>query len=154
MPNQSLVIESVSVECIAPGMDTPGVAMPSAAASSVSTPVASTPAALPSPTASYQATADATLRMYCFGGDEPAGWREARLFRVEALRAGAHIDGPAILAERNATTVVEPGWRASVTAAGCVDLRRVHPRAARHAAGTRVDPGGLELFNDAFMNLR
>jgi 5-oxoprolinase (ATP-hydrolysing) len=153
MPNQSLVIESVSVECIAPGMDTPGVAMPSAAASSVSTPVASTPAALPSPTASYQATADATLRMYCLGGDEQAGWREARLFRVEALRAGAHIDGPAILAERNATTVVEPGWRALVTDAGCVDMRRVHPRAVRHAPGTRVDPVVLELFNNVFMNI-
>ena len=60
---------------------------------------------------SDDATADAALRMYCLGGETPAGWREARLFRVEALRAGAHIDGPAVLAERNATTVVEPGWR-------------------------------------------
>jgi 5-oxoprolinase (ATP-hydrolysing) len=151
MPNQSLVIESVSVECIAPGVDTPGVATPGAAASGV--PGTSTPAALPSPTANDEATADATLRMYCLGGETPAGWREARLFRVEALRAGARIDGPAILAERNATTVVEPGWRASVTAAGCVDMRRVHPRAARHAAGTRVDPVVLELFNNVFMNI-
>jgi len=153
MPKQSLVIESVSVECIAPGADTPGVAAPGAAASSVSASDPSAPAALPCQTASCGAAADAVLRMYCLGGDEPAGWREARLFRVEALRAGAHIDGPAILAERNATTVVEPGWRASVTVAGCVDLRRVQPRAARHAAGTRVDPVVLELFNNVFMNI-
>jgi 5-oxoprolinase (ATP-hydrolysing) len=63
------------------------------------------------------------------------------------------IDGPAILAERNATTVVEPGWRASVTAAGCVELERVRPRSAGHAAGTRVDPVMLELFNNVFMNI-
>ena len=153
MPSQSLVIESVSVECVAPGVDTPGAATPVTAAPSGSTPGALTPAAPGSPAPSEEAAADATVRMYCLGGETPAGWREARLFRVEALRAGAHIDGPAILAERNATTVVEPGWRASVTAAGCVDLRRVHPRAARHAAGTRVDPVVLELFNNVFMNI-
>ncbi len=148
MPDQSLVIESVSVECIAPGADAPGGAM-----SGVSTSRVSAPAAADRPVAGQEATADAMVRMYCLGGDEPAGWREARLFRVEGLRAGAIVDGPAILAERNATTVVEPGWRASVTAAGCVELRRVRPRAARHAAGTRVDPVMLELFNNVFMNI-
>jgi 5-oxoprolinase (ATP-hydrolysing) len=142
MPNQALVIESVSVECIAPGVEAPGV-----------DPGASASAAPESPGARAGATADAVLRMYCLGGDEPAGWREARLFRVDTLPAGANIDGPAILAERNATTVVEPGWRASVTAAGCVDLERIRPRAARRAAGTRVDPVVLELFNNVFMNI-
>jgi 5-oxoprolinase (ATP-hydrolysing) len=142
MPNQGLVIESVSVECIAPGVEAPGA-----------DPAASTPAALESPGARADATADAALRMYCLGDDEPPGWREATLFRVETLPAGANIDGPAILAERNATTVVEPGWRASVTAAGCVELGRIRPRAARHAAGTRVDPVVLELFNNVFMNI-
>ncbi len=139
MPNQSLVIESVSAECIAPGAVMPGT---------------STPAAAPaSPVAGYEPAADAALRMYCLGGDEPAGWREARLFKFEGLRAGATVDGPAILAERHATTVVEPGWRASVTAAGCIDMRRIRPRTARHAAGTRVDPVVLELFNNVFMNI-
>jgi 5-oxoprolinase (ATP-hydrolysing) len=142
MPNQALVIESVSVECIAPGAEAPGA-----------DPVALAPAAHKSPGARADAAADAVLRMYCLGGDEPPGWREARLFRVETLPAGANIDGPAILAERNATTVVEPGWRASVTASGCVDLERIRPRAARHAAGTRVDPVVLELFNNVFMNI-
>jgi 5-oxoprolinase (ATP-hydrolysing) len=91
--------------------------------------------------------------MYCLGADEPAGGREARLFRVETLRAGATVDGPAILAERNATTVVEPGWRASVTAAGSIDMQRIRPRAARRAAGTEVDPVTLELFSNVFMNI-
>ncbi|HEY4444063.1 MAG TPA: hydantoinase B/oxoprolinase family protein [Steroidobacteraceae bacterium] len=142
MPNQALVIESVSVECIAPGAEAPGA-----------DPGVSAPAAPQSPGARADAAADAVLRMYCLGGDEPPGWREARLFRIETLPAGENIDGPAILAERNATTVVEPGWRASVTVAGCVVLERIRPRAARHAAGTRVDPVVLELFNNVFMNI-
>src|SRR6202034_3145139 len=84
MPNQALVIESVSVECIAPGAGTPS-------------------ALAAGPMAGYEPAPDATLSMYCFADQEVAGRREARLFRVEALRAGASIDGPAILAERNAT---------------------------------------------------
>jgi 5-oxoprolinase (ATP-hydrolysing) len=139
MPNQSLVIESVSAECIAPGAETPGTSI-----------LAAAPA---SPEAGYEPAADAVLRMYCFSGDEPAGWREARLFKLEGLRTGATVDGPAILAERHATTVVEPGWRASVTAAGCIDMRRIRPRTVRHAAGTQVDPVVLELFNNVFMNI-
>jgi 5-oxoprolinase (ATP-hydrolysing) len=136
MPNHALVIESVSVECIAAGEATAGAAAPTAA-----------PAAYRNP------TPHAAPRMYCLADDEPAGWRQARLFRVEALQAGAVIDGPAILAERNATTVVEPGWRASMTAGGCIELRRFRPRIASHAAGTQVDPVILELFNNVFMNI-
>jgi 5-oxoprolinase (ATP-hydrolysing) len=135
MPNQAMVIESVSVECIAPGAQAPGAGVQAA------------------PAASFEPVADAVVSMYCLGPDEPSDRREARLFRVETLRAGARIDGPAILAERNATTVVEPDWRATLTAAGCVELHRVRPRMARHAAGTRVDPVTLELFNNVFMNI-
>jgi 5-oxoprolinase (ATP-hydrolysing) len=146
MPHQSLVIESVSVECIAPGVAAPGVATPGVATPGVATPGI---AALANP----YPEAEAMVSVYCLADDEPAGRRAARLFRVEALRAGAEVDGPAILAERNATTVVERGWRASVTAAGCLELRRVRARSARHAAGTQVDPVRLELFNNVFMNI-
>jgi len=90
--------------------------------------------------------------MYCLGGETPAGWREARLFRVEALRAGAHIDGPAFWPSATRPRC-RTGLAGVVTAAGCLDLRRVRPRAARHAAGTRVDPVVLELFNNVFMNI-
>jgi 5-oxoprolinase (ATP-hydrolysing) len=135
MPKQSLVIESVSVECIAPGADEKGD--PEAAA------------AMPG----FDAVADAVVRMYCLGGEEPAGWRAVGLYKVETLRAGASVDGPAILADRNATTVVEPGWRASITGSGCIELHRVRARSVRHAAGTRVDPVTLELFNNVFMNI-
>src|SRR5207253_2051736 len=69
------------------------------------------------------------------------------------LEAGAVVDGPAIVAERNATTVVEPGWRARVTAAGPIELERTAPRASEHAVGTDADPVMLEVFNNLFMNV-
>ncbi|MGC1520241.1 MAG: hydantoinase B/oxoprolinase family protein [Steroidobacteraceae bacterium] len=135
MPKQALVIESVTVECIAPGA--PG--------GSATAPAASMPG--------FEAVADVTVRMYCLRGEEPAGWRDVGLYKVGTLGAGARIDGPAILADRNATTVVEPGWRASITASGCIELHRVRARTVRQAAGTRVDPVTLELFNNVFMNI-
>ncbi len=144
MPDQSLVIESVSVECIAAGAEEPGTRTPG---------VPGPGDAAPGMAAGHEAIADAMVSMYCFADDAPAGRRAARLFRAEGLRAGATIDGPAILAERNATTVVEPGWRASVTAGGCLELRRIQPRIVSHAAGTQVDPVMLELFNNVFMNI-
>ncbi len=135
MPKQSLVIESVSVECIAPGADGRGGGAAAAAITG------------------GDAVADAVVGMYCMADEEPAGWRSVGLYRVERLRAGACIGGPAILADRNATTVVEPGWRASITGSGCIELQRVRARTVRHAAGTRVEPVTLELFNNVFMNI-
>jgi 5-oxoprolinase (ATP-hydrolysing) len=150
MPTRSLVIESVSVEVIAPGVKMPGVKTLGLNALGVN--AQGDPTAI-APAARVAAAADAVVKMYCFADDAPAGLREARLYQAAALRTGAGVEGPAILAERNATTVIEPGWRASVSAAGCLELRRIRPRAARHAAGTRVDPVMLELFNNVFMNI-
>jgi 5-oxoprolinase (ATP-hydrolysing) len=58
-----------------------------------------------------------------------------------------------VIAERNATTVVEPGWQAQVTALDHLLLQRVQPRPARQALGTAVDPVMLEVFNNLFMNI-
>jgi 5-oxoprolinase (ATP-hydrolysing) len=71
----------------------------------------------------------------------------------ETLRAGAVIDGPAIVAERNATTVVEPGWQATLTAAARWSCSACVPRAVQHAVGTEADPVMLEVFNNLFMNI-
>jgi 5-oxoprolinase (ATP-hydrolysing) len=143
MPHHSMVIESVSLECIAPGADAPATV----AAGTVE------PSDADARNSVVPPAADAAVSMYCFADEEPAGRRAAHLFRAEGLRAGASIEGPAILAERNATTVIEPGWRALVTTTGCIELRRVRPRIVRHAAGTQVDPVMLELFNNVFMNI-
>jgi 5-oxoprolinase (ATP-hydrolysing) len=63
------------------------------------------------------------------------------------------IDGPAVLAGSNATTVVEPGWRACVAADGCIELGRTQPRTARQDIAAHADPVMLELFNNIFMNI-
>jgi 5-oxoprolinase (ATP-hydrolysing) len=90
----------------------------------------------------------ASVRMYTEGR-----WYDAGLHQREQLAAGALIDGPAVLAERNATTVVEPGWQARLDAQGAIELRRLQPRASVHAIGTDADPVMLEVFNNLFMNI-
>jgi 5-oxoprolinase (ATP-hydrolysing) len=75
------------------------------------------------------------------------------VFRREELRAGDRLDGPAIIAEANATTVVDPGWRAEVTTLDHLVLERVAPRPGRAAIGTSVDPVMLEIFNNLFMSI-
>ncbi len=80
------------------------------------------------------------------------GWRDAPLYHREQLRPGDAVAGPAIIAEANATTVVDDGWRATVTAVGHLLIeRRVAPAALR--AGTRADPVLLEIFNNLFMSI-
>ena len=82
-----------------------------------------------------------------------AQWHDASLVVREDLRPGDVIPGPAIIAEKNATTVVEPGWEATLTALDHLVLERRTPRATAFAAGTQVDPVLLEVFNNLFMNI-
>ena len=89
-----------------------------------------------------------TVRMYC-GGQ----WMDAALVVREDLRPGDIISGPAIIAEKNATTVVEPGWAAALTDLDHIVLDRRAERAIKFAAGTTVDPVLLEVFNNLFMNI-
>jgi len=77
--------------------------------------------------------------------------REAAIYRREGLAAGVAVDGPAIILESTGTTVVEPGWRASVDARANLILTRVEALAKRTALGTEADPILLELFNSRFM---
>ncbi|HEX5048810.1 MAG TPA: hydantoinase B/oxoprolinase family protein [Gammaproteobacteria bacterium] len=81
------------------------------------------------------------------------GWRDTPVYERSALRRGARIPGPAIIAEANSTTVLEPGWRATVDAAGCLILARVRRAARTEAVGTRADPVLLEVFNNLFMHV-
>jgi 5-oxoprolinase (ATP-hydrolysing) len=127
LPDRPLVVESVLCEAIGPGealVEAPG------------------------PAPAHRPGADTTVRMVCQGA-----FRDAPLYRRERLGRGAFIEGPAIVAEANATTVVEPGWQAEVTPLDHLVLTRVTPLPARRAAGTDVDPVLLEVFNNRFMNL-
>ncbi len=89
-----------------------------------------------------------TVRMFS-GGQ----WLDAALVVREDLRAGDVIPGPAIVAEPNATTVVEPGWAGEITALDHLVLHRREARNVTYAAGTTADPVLLEVFNNLFMNI-
>jgi len=69
------------------------------------------------------------------------------------MQAGDMVVGPALVVERHATTVIETGWQAKLTALHHLVLERIAPRSTRHAAGTSVDPVMLEVFNNLFMNI-
>ena len=79
---------------------------------------------------------------------------DAPVFDRADLLAGDTISGPALIREANATTIVEPGWAAEVTALDHLLMRRVTPLPTRVPAGSaRPDPVLLELFNNLFMNV-
>jgi 5-oxoprolinase (ATP-hydrolysing) len=142
MPDRALVIEAVSVEALAAG-------------ASLEAPV---DVAIGNANASVTAGAHhpeplERVRMYCLADDQPAGWRDAELHHRESLRPGARVDGPAIVAERNATTVVDAGWRAELQSSGDLLLTRIRERTRAHALGTEADPVVLEVFNNLFMNI-
>jgi len=81
------------------------------------------------------------------------GWTSVDLYSRADLGAGDRVEGPVIVAEENATTIVEPGWRASVNELGHLVLARVEERSGRTAVGTEVDPVMLEIFNNLFMSI-
>ena len=129
MPGKALVVEAVSVEAIG-ASDAPPEVLAAAAPRS-------------SPLAAHE-----TVRMY--GAGE---WHATGLFQRAQLRIGDTIAGPAIVAEDNATTVVEPGWQAVVTPHNHLVLTRVAALPERRAIGTTADPVMLEIFNNLFMSI-
>ncbi|TMH36198.1 MAG: 5-oxoprolinase, partial [Betaproteobacteria bacterium] len=128
MKERGLVIEAVSVEAVGAG-DAP---------------------AEPRHAVLSEVAAPATASTRMFSGGR---WWDAALVVREDTKPGHVIAGPAIIAEKNATTVVEPGWQARVTDLDHLVLTRVQPREERRAVGTTVDPVMLEVFNNLFMNI-
>lgn len=78
---------------------------------------------------------------------------ETPIHSREDLDVGDIIQGPAIVIEASATTVVEPGWRATVDALGNLLLERVEPLPRRAAIGTDADPVMLEVFGNLYMSI-
>ena len=128
MPGKDLIVEAVSVEAIG---------MSDAPMEQVSLPVRAGPL-----------RAAQQVPMYS-GGIR----HDACLYRREDMRPGDRIDGPAIIVDVNATTVVEPGWLAEVTSLDHLVLTRVTARLERRAIGTAADPVMLEIFNNLFMSI-
>jgi 5-oxoprolinase (ATP-hydrolysing) len=88
-----------------------------------------------------------TVRVYAGGA-----WRDAPLRHRERMRPGDTATGPAIIAEANATTIVDDGWKATMTDSGHLVVERVVAPAAPDA-GTKADPVLLEIFNNLFMSI-
>ena len=59
-----------------------------------------------------------------------------------------------MLVEPHTSILVEPGWRARITAHDHVELTRVAPRPrAATRSGPRADPVMLEVFNNLYMSI-
>jgi 5-oxoprolinase (ATP-hydrolysing) len=127
MPDKPIIAEAVSVEAT-------GIAEP---------------LELPVPTQAGDSSGPAPLSVvpvYLAGQ-----WRDVPLYRRADARQGDRVDGPAIIVEDNATTVVHTGWRAEVTGHGHLRIDRVVARAARRGGSIAVDPVLLEIFSNLFM---
>ncbi len=77
--------------------------------------------------------------------------RDAPIYDRAGLRPGETLDGPAVIVETNATTIVEPGWRARLDARRYLVLERAVKRPDRAAITAKADPVMLEVFNHLFM---
>jgi 5-oxoprolinase (ATP-hydrolysing) len=137
MTDKQVIVEAVSVEAVGGGH---------ASESEL--------AAAPAAGAGRPAPAE-TVRLYAAGG-----WADASLYQRSALGLDSVIPGPAIIAEANSTTVIEPGWAATVNELGHLVLVRQAVRGADgRAAGSRTaqaaapDPVRLEIFNNLFMSI-
>ncbi|MES2319669.1 MAG: hydantoinase B/oxoprolinase family protein [Pseudomonadota bacterium] len=129
MPTKALVVEAVSVEAIG-ASDAPAETVAQA-----------------EPRSGGLAAFE-TVRMFGAGA-----WHDTGLYKRTGVRIGDVIRGPAIIAEDNATTVVEPGWQAVVTPHNHLVLTRVEALPERRAIGTTADPVMLEIFNNLFMSI-
>jgi 5-oxoprolinase (ATP-hydrolysing) len=92
-------------------------------------------------------------RVAIFAGGET---HDTPVFERTDLRAEDVIGGPALIREANATTMIEPGWAARVTASNGLVLDRREaalPAALDGAADEPADPVLLELFRNLFMSV-
>ncbi|MBM7057053.1 hydantoinase B/oxoprolinase family protein [Streptomyces durocortorensis] len=137
--DKPVVVETVSVEAIG-ATDATGAADATDGSAPVTGSGPDLHAAPPAP-------AD-TVDLYAEGR-----WQHAPLYRRADLRPADTVTGPAIVAEDDATTVVDPGWQAEAAPTGHLVLTCSTPRPERTAVGTRVDPVMLEVFNNLFMSI-
>lgn len=77
----------------------------------------------------------------------------APLFLRDKLASSQRITGPAIIAEKTGTVVIEAGWRGEIDTHDNLILTRYIERPKQHAIGTSADPVMLEVFNNLFMSI-
>ncbi len=123
-PRGDLTVEMLSVEAIEPARPAPP---------------------LPTPPAGI-APSETQVRLYTAGD-----WHDAAVFRRAALPAGARVSGPALVIDDVATSVIEPGWTATIDAEGNIVLTRSAAAARAQHGDTAADPVRLEIFAGLFM---
>ena len=124
MQDRPLIIDSVTVEAIGQGHHE---------------------SALAATTTPERQTAPLRVPMFCEGA-----WHEVDAHHRNALPSGTQ--GPAIITDAHATTVIEPGWLAEVAPEGHLLLTRSSPK-AQEQTGSRADPVLLEVFNNLYMSI-
>jgi 5-oxoprolinase (ATP-hydrolysing) len=125
MPGRGLAIEAVSVEAISPGT---AISLDRSKVAGSSSP---------------------TEEVSVFLSGE---WRNTPIWNRDQIADGTKVDGPALIVEPHATTVLEVGWRAEITGNRNLVLERAISRASRIEIGTEVDPVHLELFHNLFFS--
>ena len=93
-------------------------------------------------------SSDCDAQMY-FDGK----FHSSKIYIRENLRPNDEIPGPAVIIEQTGTTVVDDGWKLTVTSHNHLVLTRARARPKRTAIGTSADPVMLEVFNNLFMSI-
>ena len=139
MQGKALMVESVAVEAVgAADASEPGRGANASREQGASPVVGGGPP--------LRSRARAETRIFTGGA-----WHAAPIFHRDDLAPSSEVDGPTIIIDANATTVVEPGWRARMDSRGDLILTRVVALTRSRAVGTECDPVMLEVFNNLFM---
>ena len=86
------------------------------------------------------------VKMFCSNH-----WIDVPVFSRGRMEPGHAVQGPALIVEANATTVVEPDWHAEVSSLHHLVLSRQSAKPAQHTVGLDADPVKIEVFNGLFM---
>ncbi len=124
-PDRDIIIDMVSFEAHSDAQDVPDLTPPDG-----------------------DGTAKGHIPMYVSGG-----WQDVPIYDRDNLDPGGTIPGPAVITEATGTNVIEPGWTARVDAMANLMIERTEAKVNDFAAGTKVDPVLLEVFNNLFMSV-
>lgn len=80
-------------------------------------------------------------------------WLDVPVYERDQLPAGTAICGPAIVAEKNGTTVIDAGWNGTVNQKGHLLLRHTEKTVREDIDHAAPDPVRLEVFNRLFMHI-
>ncbi|KAI0198959.1 5-oxoprolinase [Astrocystis sublimbata] len=92
-----------------------------------------------------------------------SAWRDAYLYKLEELKPGHQVAGPAIILDQTQTIIVQPGWLATVLPRHLILERALETPATNGAAGSLtvarpeetevVGPIQLSVFGHRFMSI-